>query len=98
MNVTPSSASPFGSASALAASRLAVARLGELSVTASSRGDAILRSMQLGAAPAQTPYLATPEGNQALAGLLTAGVTWLGNLAKGAAPAGEAVQLVLPVV
>jgi hypothetical protein len=54
-------------------------------VTAGGRSDAILRSMQLGPAPSQTPYLATPEGNQALQGLLTKGIAWLGTLAKGAA-------------
>lgn len=81
----PPSPLPFGSNPGLAASRLAIARLGELSVTAGGRSDAILRSMQLGPAPSQTPYLATPEGNQALQGLLTKGIAWLGTLAKGAA-------------
>jgi hypothetical protein len=98
MNVTPSSNAGFGSGPGLAATREAVARLGALSVTASGRGDAILRSLQLGSASTQPPFLATDEGNRALQGFLTAGLAWLGNLAKGAGPAAEtAVQLALPL-
>ena len=95
----PAPFSPFGSPPGLGASRLAIAHLGELSVAASGRGDAVLRSIQFGALAASTPFLATNEGNQALQALLTSGLSWLGNLVKDAAPAAEAgAQLALPLV
>jgi len=99
MDVMPAFPTPFSSASGLGASRLAIAHLGELSVAASGRGDAVLRSIQFPASAAPTPFLATNEGNQALQTLLTSGLSWLGSLVKGAAPAAEAgAQLALPLL
>ena len=95
MNASPATR-PFAAAPSLAASREAIAHLGTLSVSASLQSDSILRSMSK--PPGGTPYLATDEGNRALQQLLTAGLAWLSQAAKGVAPAAEAgVQLALPL-